>query len=106
MLKLTVLYTPPSDVEAFEAHYTDVHVPLAASMPGLERMEASVCVGTPDGSPAPYHRIAELYFADADAMSASFGTEQGRRTAADASELAARTGSTVSMVIGVLDEPA
>lgn len=103
MMKLTVLYTPPADVEAFDAHYTSVHLPLVATMPGLLRTETSVCVATPDGSAVPYHRIAELYFADADALGASFATEQGRRAAADAQELAARTGSTVSMVVGVLD---
>lgn len=103
MMKLTVLYTPPSDVEAFDAHYTSVHLPLAAQLPGLLRAETSVCVATPDGSPVPYHRMAELYFADADTMNAAFGTEQGRKTAADAADLAARTGSTVSMVVGVLD---
>ncbi len=103
MMKLTVLYTPPADVEAFDAHYTSVHLPLVDTLPGLLRAETSVCVGTPDGSPAPYHRIAELYFDDADAMNASFATEQGRKTGADAQELAARTGSTVAMVVGVLD---
>lgn len=104
-MKLTVLYTPPSDVAAFDEHYTEVHLPLAATLPGLLRAETSVCVATPDGRPVPYHRIAELYFADGDTMNAAFATDEGRRTAADANELAARTGSSVSMIVGVLDEP-
>lgn len=106
MMKLTVLYSPPAQVEEFEAHYLSVHMPLAETIPGLVRAETSVVVGTPDGSPAAYHRIAELYFEDADAMGAGFGSDAGRRTAADASELAARTGSTVTMLVGALDEPA
>jgi uncharacterized protein (TIGR02118 family) len=104
MLKLTVLYTPPTDVPAFDEHYLSVHLPLAGSMPGLVRAETSVCVATPDGSPVPYHRIAELYFESSEAMQASFATEEGKQTARDAQQLAARTGSTVTMVVGVLDQ--
>ena len=58
MLKITALYTPPADPDAFDAHYAQVHVPLAGSLPGLVRMETARQVGTPDGSPAPYHRTA------------------------------------------------
>lgn len=105
MMKLTVLYSPPAQVEEFEAHYLSVHMPLAESIPGLVRAETSLVVGTPDGSAAPYHRIAELYFEDQDAMGAGFASDPGRRTAADAQQLAARTGSTVTMLVGTLDEP-
>lgn len=103
MLKLTVLYTPPTDLKAFEDHYLSAHMPLASQLPGLVRAETSLCVATPDGSPVPFHRIAELYFEDAEAMGAAFGTDIGQQTAKDAQELAARTGSSVSMVVGVLD---
>ena len=103
MMKLTVLYSPPSDAEAFEAHYLAVHMPLVAAIPGLVRTETSLCVATPDGSPLPYHRIAELYFDDADSLGAGFATEQGRASGADAADLAGRTGSTVTMVVSALD---
>ena len=103
MMKLTVLYTPPAQVEEFDAHYTSVHVPLVEQMPGLVKAETSVVVGMPDGSPPPYHRMAQLYFDDADAMGAAFSSDAGRRTAKDAQELAARTGSTVTMLIGIVD---
>lgn len=103
MMKLTVLYSPPAQVEEFDAHYTSVHLPLAGTIPGLLRAETSLVVATPDGSPAPYHRIAELYFEDADAMGAAFATDEGRRTAADAQEIAARTGATVTMLVSAVD---
>ena len=103
MIKLTVLYTPPSDVTAFDEHYLSVHMPLASKIPNLVRAETSVCVATPDGSPVPYHRIAELYFEDADALGVGMATDAGRAAGADAGDLAARTGSTVTMVVGVLD---
>ena len=103
MMKLTVLYSPPAQVEEFDTHYLGVHLPLAAELPDLVRAETSVVVATPDGSPAPYHRIAELYWADAATMNASLGSEQGRRTAQDAFEIAGRTGSTVTMLVSQVD---
>lgn len=102
-MKLTVLYTPPTQVEEFDTHYTSVHLPLAAALPDLLRVETSVVVATPDGSPPHYHRIAELYYADAEIMGASLASEPGRRAAADAMDIAARTGSTVTMLISSLD---
>ncbi len=103
MVKLTVLYSPPAQVEEFDAHYTSVHVPLALALPDLLRAETSVVVGTPDGSPAPYHRMAELYWADPATMQAALGSEQGRQTAKDAFGLAGRTGSTVTMLVSEVD---
>ncbi len=103
MIKLTVLYTPPAQVEEFDAHYTSVHLPLAQQLPGLVRAETSVVIGMPDGNPAPYHRMAELYFEDGDTMGSAFASDIGRQTAADAQDLAARTASTVTMMINVID---
>jgi uncharacterized protein (TIGR02118 family) len=103
MMKLTVLYSPPAQVEEFDTHYLGVHLPLASELPDLVRAETSVVVATPDGSPPPYHRMAELYWADAETMNASLGSEQGRRTAQDAFEIAGRTGSTVTMLVSQVD---
>lgn len=105
MMKLTVLYSPPAQVEEFDAHYTSVHLPLAAELPDLLRAETSLVVATPDGSAPPYHRMAELYWADAETMQSSLGSEQGRRTAEDAFGLAGRTGSTVTMLVSQVDQP-
>lgn len=103
MLKLVVLYSPPSDVAAFDEHYLSVHLPLAAALPDLVRAETAVGVATPDGSAVPFHRMAELYYEDADRMNASLASEQGRTTAKDAQALAARTGSTVTMLVCAVD---
>ncbi len=35
MLKLTVLFGRPEDPEAFEAYYTNYHLPLAAKLPNV-----------------------------------------------------------------------
>jgi hypothetical protein len=36
MARFVVMYDTPSDVEAFERHYNDVHIPLAKRYPGLQ----------------------------------------------------------------------
>lgn len=106
MMKLTVTYTTPSDPEGFDAHYTSVHAPMVLDMPGLVRFESSKVVGTPDGSPAPFFRTAELYFADQEAMGGAFASEAGMATGKDAEELCARTGATMATFISVVDERA
>jgi uncharacterized protein (TIGR02118 family) len=58
-------------------------VPLAKSLPGLSRLEtARVAIGT-NGAPAPYYRVAELWFPDRATMGAAMASEQGIATAAD-----------------------
>jgi uncharacterized protein (TIGR02118 family) len=82
-VKLTVLYGTPADPEAFDRHYFDVHVPIVARMPGLERVEVARISGGPAGTPSPYHLIAEMYFADEAALNAALGSEAGRESARD-----------------------
>lgn len=103
MMKITALYTPPTDPAAFDEHYLSTHLPLASTLPGLVRMESARVVGTPDGSAAPYHRTADLYFEDMDAVGAAFESDSGRATAEDAGTLAARTGSSLTLMICQLD---
>jgi len=103
MMKLTALYTPPADPAAFEQHYTSVHMPLVDAIPGLIRQETARTVGSPDGSAAAFYRQADLYFADMAALGAGFASGQGKKTAADATDLAERTGCVLSMMISELD---
>ena len=103
MMKVTVLYTPPTDPEAFEEHYLATHGPLVLQMPGLVRLETARQVGTPDGSPSPYYRTAELYFDDMDALGKAFGSDPGKAAAKDAADLCQRTGSTPTFLISAVD---
>jgi hypothetical protein len=41
-------------------------------------------VGTPDGSPAPFRRVADLYFEDMEAVGAAFASEQAERACREA----------------------
>ncbi|HEV7207910.1 MAG TPA: EthD family reductase [Mycobacteriales bacterium] len=102
-MKLTALYTTPTDPAAFEQHYATVHIPLVAAIPGLIRQETALMVGTPDGTPAAYYRQADLYFPDMDALGAGFASAEGQKTADDAAALAARTGSTLTLMVSTID---
>ena len=63
MVKLVVGYGAPENPAAFDEHYASTHVPLVHKIPNLRRFEAGKILGTPDGSPAPFYFLAELWFA-------------------------------------------
>jgi uncharacterized protein (TIGR02118 family) len=100
-VKLIVLYTQPDDAASFDAHYLSVHGPLVDKIPGLQRWESAEIVASPDGGELTYHRIAELYFSDADALKAALGSDEGQATGADFQAIAP-PGS--AMFIATLDE--
>jgi uncharacterized protein (TIGR02118 family) len=99
-IKLVVLYTQPEDGDAFDEHYLGVHVPLVDKIPGLQRFEGARIAAAADGGEQTYFRIAELYFADQEALDAAFGSEEGKATAADYQRIAP-TGS--RMFVAALD---
>lgn len=71
--KLIVLYPSPRDLETFERAYAQDHAPMVnpGTFTGLKRFVASKVVGTPDGSAAPFYRIAELHFPSMEALQAA-----------------------------------
>ena len=87
-VKLVVLYTQPSDPEAFDRHYLGTHMPMVATIPGLERAETGRVGAVLDGGEETYYRIAELYFADQAALQAAFGSSEGQASAADYQQIA------------------
>ena len=68
--KLVVLYPTPQDVNEFERAYTQDHLPMvtAQNFRGITKFVAAKILGTADGSPAPFHRIAELHFPSLEAL--------------------------------------
>jgi len=83
MVKLVALFTRPDDPAGFDRLYTETHLPLARRMPGLVRLESTRFTGTPTGQPAPYDRMAELYFESKDAMQAAMVSEEGKAAGAN-----------------------
>ena len=90
----------PSDAEAFEKYYRDVHVPLAAKVPELRRL---VLTRTPDGlegGTPGFYRLAELHFDDAASLDRSHRSEAWSAMRADAGKMIERFGVTLTVAIG------
>jgi uncharacterized protein (TIGR02118 family) len=61
---MVVIYRTPKNVEAFDRHYFEIHVPLAKKIPGLRKYEVSDGpIATPVGT-SNVHRIGTLHFDD------------------------------------------
>jgi uncharacterized protein (TIGR02118 family) len=84
--KLVVLYPSPRDVKTFERAYTQEHAPMVTpqTFKGIKRFVASRVVGTPDGSAAPFYRIAELHFPSMEALQAAAASAPAQKAVAHA----------------------
>ena len=84
--KLIVVYPSPRDVSAFERAYTQDHAPMVTpqSFKGLKKFVASKVVGTPDGSAAPFYRIADLHFASMENLKAAAASPSAQKAVAHA----------------------
>ena len=85
-VKVVVLYPTPTDVDTFERAYTQDHAPMVTpqNFKGLSKFVASKVVGTPSGTPAPFHRIAELHFGPMAAIHGAAGSASGQKVVAHA----------------------
>lgn len=86
-VKLVVLYTQPDDPGAFDEYYLGTHIPMVSGIPGLQRAESGR-LSPADRGEKTYYRVAELYFADAGALNAALGSDQGKAVAADFQKIA------------------
>jgi uncharacterized protein (TIGR02118 family) len=97
-IKLVVIYPRPSNAEEFERLYLNEHLPLAkAKIKGVTKFVATKIVGTPDGQPGPYQRIAELHFPSLDALKEAATSEGGQEAVAHAISIS--TGGTPIILI-------
>lgn len=99
-MKATLLYGHPTDADAFEKYYAETHLPIAAKMQGLTKLELTKFVSAPDGGKAAYYRMAELYFPNAKGMQQTMESPEGKAALADLSNFA--TGG-VTMLIGSVE---
>ena len=88
MAKLVALYKTPSDKQAFDAHYTSTHAPLAKKMPGLKRFEVSTGPIKGAQGESPYYFVAVLEFDSLDAIKSALESPEGQATAGDLSNFA------------------
>ena len=84
--KIVVLYPTPRDAAAFERAYTVDHAPMVTpqTFPGLTKFVATRIAGTPDGSAAPYARVAELHFPSIAALQSAAASSPAQKAVAHA----------------------
>jgi uncharacterized protein (TIGR02118 family) len=100
--RFVAMYDTPSDIEAFERHYREVHIPLAKQLPGLRRYTVSH-----DATPVigePYYLVAMLDWDDMESLGAAFGSEAGNRTAEDAMTNLSRYTTIRGMIVQLDDK--
>ncbi len=100
MLKATILYGHPTDPAAFEKYYLEKHLPVAAKMIGVDKLELTKFISAPDGSKSAYYRMAELHFPDQAGLQQTMSSPEGQAAVADLSNFA--TGG-VTVIIGAVE---
>jgi uncharacterized protein (TIGR02118 family) len=80
---MVVIYRTPKDVEAFDRHYFQTHIPLAKKLPGLRKYAISRGPVTVMAGPPDVYLVGTVHFDDLDAMKKAFASPEGRATAAD-----------------------
>jgi uncharacterized protein (TIGR02118 family) len=88
MVQMTVIYKIPEDVDFFEKHYFEIHIPLAKKLPGLIKYEINDGQIMSTTGHTETHRIANLYFNSMEEMKKAFQSEIGQQCAADRKILA------------------
>lgn len=104
MYKLFAIWSHPDDVEAFERYYEERHAPLAAAIPGLQKLVLTRTSDVLGDGPAPFHRIAELWFEDAAALEAAKESPELEAAANDVVEMEARFNVTLLSPAGISTE--
>ena len=86
--KLIVMYPQPTNIDEFEQRYANEHVPMAVEkLAGKTRFVASLITGSVGKDPAPFHRIAEVYFPSMQALEDCLNSAGGQETAGHAVEI-------------------
>jgi len=97
MVRFLVLYNKTSDIEGFERHYREVHIPLTKKLPGLRRYTLSRQM-TPIRGGQPFYLVAELDWDDMDLLKQAFVSPQGKATTSDVANLAQWSPDVRSMI--------
>lgn len=102
MHKLIACWSAPrsEDVDAFEKHYAEVHLPAAAAAPRLRKLVAIRTDSALEGAEPSFYRVAELHFDSEADLHASEQTPEWAAMRADAGQMIERFGVTLDVGIG------
>ena len=88
MKRIIVHYGVPENPSEFDAHYTNIHIPLASAMPHLQSFELSRGQVHCSDEDRPVYLTAILSFSNQENMEASLASEQGQAAVADVANFA------------------
>ncbi len=103
MIKLIALYKKPEDAEQldeFNKHYYEIHMPLVLKTPGLLKSELATTKGTP-GVDAKYHLVCEMYYENMDTFNAGMASAEGKAAFKDLMSFAKQY---VEILIGEVEQ--
>lgn len=86
-IKLVAVYSTPNDKDAFDAHYNDVHTPLAKAVPGLSELRVTRTKAKLMGD-ADIYLIAELIFPDQPTFDAAMASSENKDAGRDLANFA------------------
>jgi len=96
MIKMTAFYKRPADIEAFEKHYWETHVPLNNKMPGLLKTTFTRFTAAPMGEPRFYLQC-DMFFENQDSLNTAMKSPEGKAAGKDLMTFAA---DLVTLIIG------
>jgi uncharacterized protein (TIGR02118 family) len=82
-VKMTVLYGQPKNAEEFEKYYLGPHMAIFRAVKGIRHVELGKISPKPDGSAAPFYRIAEFWFESAEQMARVTSTPEWQKVRED-----------------------
>lgn len=105
MARFIALYPEPEDVDGFEQHIREVHLPIVDRWPDTTAVTASRITGTPRGTDAPYHLAITVDYPDDETMRASLASDASREAGRDAMAFSERFGIQPVLMVATDLEP-
>lgn len=99
MASFLAMYSKPDDVEGFESHYRDTHLPLVDETPGVTGKRAFRGTGTPRGGEAPFHLVTEITFDSDEDLQAALASPEFREVGRDAMAMCQQYGVQATMLL-------
>lgn len=100
MIRFVALWSTPQDIEGFERHYREIHMPITARWPGVRSSAVTRFTGSPTGGEPAYHLMFEVTLDNASDLAAMMKSEAVAESGRDAREMIKRYGTKVTMLTG------
>lgn len=106
MYKLYAFWSAPNDedIQAFEKHYAEVHLPLALAVPNLTGLVESQTGDSFEGAPPLHYRIAEMIFDDQKGFLESTESPEWAAMRADSGHIIETFGVELTVAMGAPEE--